>query len=708
MFDFNKITPLRQPDTPKTPAELAEDFRAAMARHGITCTGPIHGDGKLHRFSGVDKKDKAEWYVLHSEHAKFMAGAFGSWRLDISENWCSKAPGDMSSADQAEYTRYIEKITQERHQEQKRLHDGARRDANIRWAEMESVSVNPDHPYLKAKHVGAYGIRVDPLGRLMIPVCDLMGDIHSLQFIPAQGKKMFLRYGAIDGHSFTIPGKQDNLYICEGYATGATIHEATGATVVIAFNVGNLAPVSKMIRTKYPTTALTICADNDQWTKNNPGLTKAQAAAKNVGAVCIYPEFKDLSTKPTDFNDLASLEGLDRVRGMLTDEKKQYDGFAPLKPEDTQVRILVSPPDIKYLACIGDKPFLPRGIVGCILAQGSTGKTQFGLQLLYAGSMGTSLGPIKFPEPTRCLGLLAEDPWEIIQHRLWNIGHGEYADGFHIYSTLGKVGPLMELNQGNPVRSKWFSWLDETIGNHAGASLNGIPLVFIDPKSRAYGLDENNNDHATQFVASLELLSQKHNTTIIFAHHVSKARASTMDQSMSRGASALVDACRFVAGMTQMPPETAKRYEIENPRDYIAFDVVKNNYAPRMSSPFYFKRGPDGVFQYVSLEAKRLKEMTAFLCGALMDERCNGIYFTRRELRREKKAKMFCDEIKSEFPDFTRKNDIDALLDFGIKNGWIAEEPVNDPGEHQGRKIITVVKHPNDANLGTARNDFNN
>lgn len=109
----------------------------------------------------------------------------------------------------------------------------------------------------------------------------------------------------------------DRLFICEGYATGASIHEATGHAVAVAFDSGNLKPVAEALRRKYPETKLIICADNDQWTEGNPGTTKAKEAAEAVGAAIVCPSFTDVSTKPTDFNDMVRLSGIESVKSAL-------------------------------------------------------------------------------------------------------------------------------------------------------------------------------------------------------------------------------------------------------------------------------------------------------------------------------------------------------------------------------------------------------
>jgi putative DNA primase/helicase len=178
-----------------------------------------------------------------------------------------------------------------------------------------------DHEYLTAKNVKLLGsIKLFKNGFLVLPVHDAKGDITSLQFIGADGSKKFLAGGEIKGGYYPIAAhdgsKDKTLYICEGYATGATVHEATNGAVLVAFNCNNIALVAKMARNKYPTREIVICADNDHATTGNPGLTKATEAASQISALLAVPSFKAPDGK-SDFNDLMCAEGIEKVKSIL-------------------------------------------------------------------------------------------------------------------------------------------------------------------------------------------------------------------------------------------------------------------------------------------------------------------------------------------------------------------------------------------------------
>ena len=107
-----------------------------------------------------------------------------------------------------------------------------------------------------------------------------------------------------------LPGtKETPILIGEGFATVASLVKETGAPGIVAFNAGNLLPVAKSMRRLNPHAEIVICGDDDRWTEGNPGRTKARQAAVTIGAKLLLPDFTglDLSTKPTDFNDLYRL-----------------------------------------------------------------------------------------------------------------------------------------------------------------------------------------------------------------------------------------------------------------------------------------------------------------------------------------------------------------------------------------------------------------
>jgi putative DNA primase/helicase len=190
----------------------------------------------------------------------------------------------------------------------------ARNAGEANWRSARPASDN--HPYLQRKGVRAHGLRCDAAGNLLVPLRDLAGTLYTLEFIRPDGTKRYLPGGAKRGHFCVMGGPlaaNRPILICEGWATGASLHEATGDTVVAAMDAGNLLPVAEALRAAHPTTTITIVGDNDAkpGRVTNPGVAAARNAARAIGGWLAIP------TEPGDANDLALLHGLGAVAEMV-------------------------------------------------------------------------------------------------------------------------------------------------------------------------------------------------------------------------------------------------------------------------------------------------------------------------------------------------------------------------------------------------------
>jgi conjugative relaxase-like TrwC/TraI family protein len=167
------------------------------------------------------------------------------------------------------------------------------------------------------------GIRFTKDDKLVVPVHDANGEIHSLQFIDQDGTKKFLTGGKKQGNFFMIDQDKvkdsKTIYLAEGFATAATINIATDKPVAVSFDAGNIEHVLKNLKTTHPDKEFIIAADNDLWKEHNVGREKAELAAQKHGAKIILPKFT-LAHKdemPTDFNDLHKLSGIHEVQRQI-------------------------------------------------------------------------------------------------------------------------------------------------------------------------------------------------------------------------------------------------------------------------------------------------------------------------------------------------------------------------------------------------------
>lgn len=206
--------------------------------------------------------------------------------------------------------------------------DGAAKAARRMW---DGASEAGSSAYLERKGVKGHGVRYRADGALLVPMRNAAGELMNLQTIapapPADGpEKRYLGGGRKSG-LWHLLGQADGaavVLLAEGYATAATLHEATGRPVAVCFDAGNLPNVARALRQLHPTALLLVCGDDDreteQRTGTNAGRKYAAAAARAVladgaPAGAVFPE--GLPEGGTDFNDLAAHAGLEAVRDQV-------------------------------------------------------------------------------------------------------------------------------------------------------------------------------------------------------------------------------------------------------------------------------------------------------------------------------------------------------------------------------------------------------
>jgi len=315
----------------------SEQFQQAIAGDRLPVPEVIHGDGTLYRFSTNGKRmDQSGWYVLYDD-GDVPAGAYGCWRSGISKTWCSKDTKSMTPAERSAHLQRMQAIAQQREADKAQRQQDAATAAAQRWE--AALPAPADHPYLAKKGVHAHGTRVEPDGFLIVPMRDTNGKLWNIERInPANFKdKKGLLGGRRTGLYYSIGKPKGVLIVCEGFATGASIHEATGHAVAVAFNAGNLREVAQALHSKYPKLRLILAADDDAFTDGNPGITKATEAARAVRGHLIKPHFcGERNDKETDFNDLHQRAGLDAVKACIESAAPvaQTPAFPPLEGAD--------------------------------------------------------------------------------------------------------------------------------------------------------------------------------------------------------------------------------------------------------------------------------------------------------------------------------------------------------------------------------------
>ena len=304
--------------------QVIEEFRAAIQAAGLDYQGEIIPDAPLQRFRVNGDKAKNSWYVLHTDG--LAAGRFGCNKRQIDKSWCFKSAHDLTDEERAERDKRWKQQQAERDADRLRQQN----QAGTKAAEILAAAqpAPDDHPYLVRKGVKAapglmVGNWLNQDNCLLIPLRTASGQLATIQAISPDApfahsgqSKDFLKGGAKQGAYFVIGDLVSSpvILIAEGYATAVTLHEATGYAAVMACDTSGLTPVTQALKTLYPhPKVILICSDNDRKTEGNPGVKAARAAAKKVGCRLAIPEFAE-DEAGSDFNDLATLHGLDMVK----------------------------------------------------------------------------------------------------------------------------------------------------------------------------------------------------------------------------------------------------------------------------------------------------------------------------------------------------------------------------------------------------------
>jgi putative DNA primase/helicase len=309
MADLTDI--LGGPWAPSSETTLSpeDQLRDAILASGMISPKEILLDGKIHRFISGTKGstghgDKTGWYIAFGDG--IPAGRFGCWRSGIESTWRADVGRKLTHTEEMAHVRRMAEAKALRDAEAAKKQEIAVSTVESIWSECGPAS--PDHPYLKAKGIKTHGARVTGDGRLIVPLFDQAGNLSSLQYIAADGGKLY-HSGAQTGSRFWQVGTLDEpgtLYVAEGFATAATIHETTNRPCIVAYSASNLVPVTGILREIHGSAQdIVIVADNDA---SGVGQRYAeQASAKHGARMVVPPEPGDANDYKQAGHDLAAL-----------------------------------------------------------------------------------------------------------------------------------------------------------------------------------------------------------------------------------------------------------------------------------------------------------------------------------------------------------------------------------------------------------------
>lgn len=328
-FPLQSQVLIRKVHMPRETLDPRQEFAEKLAAMGLDLQGELPVmDGTIKRVPLLSKNGRGRdgAYCLYGD------GRPAGWAQNYQTGEYNKlvATGYCLTPEEKERQRMEQaRKLAEREAAQKKQHDYIAGIAQKSWEKFEPAA--PDNPYLQQKGIELLpgvkehsnnGFRV-----LCVPLYNTANEIRGMQYITPDNRKTFMP-GMEKKGNFHLIGNEDKqdlskteIILCEGYATGASLHMATQKPVAVAFDAGNLEIVAEKLREKFPQAQIVICADNDHAVKrdgrvNNVGVERARLAAQSVGGKVVVPTFnKDEKAKGlTDFNDLHQSRGLEEVK----------------------------------------------------------------------------------------------------------------------------------------------------------------------------------------------------------------------------------------------------------------------------------------------------------------------------------------------------------------------------------------------------------
>lgn len=582
---------------------FAPDCREAFALAGLDFPEREPEPGRLCRFPTNGRKDDAAgWLRLFPDAT---GGVFGNWRDGSVFSWqCQK---DGPPPNPAELAAIRARAEEARKQAEAEREEGYREGARKAAATWQAAEPATAHPYLERKGIAAHIAR-ERGGWLVIPVFDQAGNVQSVQSVSPAGEKRFMPGGKMAGGRCWIgePTEAGPLVLCEGYATGASIAEATGWPVACCFTAGNLRRVACDVREQFPRAKLVIAGDDDRATEGNPGRTKALEAAKVVQGIAVFPSFD--SDQGSDFNDMAQQAGPEAVRRAIADAVEPPPTLWPADSGSIADYLDTPPPALHWFAherLLANRAHLLTGM-------GGTSKTTALYHLGIAAVIGRLPWGWQIERTGAALLLLAEDDAANVHRVIAN--HARHADlspherrliaeRLKVFPMAGQACRLLAAGPNGTLHET-----NEAAGLFALAKrIPELRFIALDPALALTEGDEMSPAHQRRLGELADRLALETGACVVLASHAAKAtnQADELGSHTSRGSGAITDAVRGELALRTMTAAEARKYGISDTAErkaHVQLTLTKSNAAPPAAFvPVWLKRGTGGLLSLAEL-----------------------------------------------------------------------------------------------------------
>jgi len=283
-------------------------------------------DAELKRFETKSGK-KPLWAIGREFEYKgntFAVVKYGDWRNGSVYTWKNYDIKKQSKQFIKKQRETLDEIAaKERYETQKKNENCVKN-----WHPKFKAAKSSDeiHPYLDEKGISSnHTAKTDHNGTLLIPAYNHNGFVGcQLIFKSNESGEYIKRFTSgikLKGSICPIGKIRDAkyIYVAEGFATAATIYEATNIPCVVVWNCNNMYQGIQTIRHINPKCRIIIAADKDIKDKSKDiSIKKAIFCKKRFSNILIkWPEFETLDPDLTDFNDLHQVTDLETVKKQL-------------------------------------------------------------------------------------------------------------------------------------------------------------------------------------------------------------------------------------------------------------------------------------------------------------------------------------------------------------------------------------------------------